>query len=177
MGERPNRSPAKGVPVRRPRSLSVLLTSVLGLTLFYSALSSRPGAEAIPAAPSTLLLETGPNGEVSAGSVEALRDAVRAGAALRVGWEFRFRTSPEEAPVSLEHWADAGFLTIWHDHVFAQIRDIHTQGPELGAPAIHLGKEPHGWTALLGSNGTLTSVFAGGDPNTEAVVTRWAVAQ
>ncbi|MEM7310628.1 MAG: hypothetical protein AAF682_28390 [Planctomycetota bacterium] len=132
------------------------------------------GASTPPASAPALLLETDAEGEVLSGSVEALREAVERGEPIRVGWALEFRMPGQDEPERLTHWCDAGFVTVWKGQVFAQIRDIYTQGPVFDRAAIHLGREPHGWVAMLGSNGTLQSVFAGGEPSTQTVATRWA---
>ena len=151
----------------RTSVLVVVLTFVLTAS-FLSSANAQGGRRS-----GELLLETTADGEVASGSVDAVLEAVRAGRALRVGWELRFR-GPDGEEVALEHWADAGFLTIWKGHVFAQIRDIYTQGPVMDAPAIHLGREPHGWIAMFGTNGTMQSLFAGSTPGTDVIATRWA---
>ena len=158
---------------RRGLRGSTLTTLAITLALALAGLWRGVRSSAVlPAPKTTVLLERNRDGEVLQGSMERLLKAARAGAELRVGWSFPFGTDR-----ALEHWADAGFLTIWNGHVFAQIRDIHTQGPVIDQPAIHLGVEPHGWGAILGSNGTLTSVFSGMDPAVEQVHVTWAVAR
>ena len=158
---------------RRLTPSALALTAALAVlaVLFASTPQSQKRSRS-----SDLLLETGPDGEVRSGSVEDVMEAVRAGAPIRVGWELTFRL-PDAEPETLEHWTDTGFLTLWKGHAFAQIRDIRSQGPDITRAAVHMGTEPHGWVGMLGTDGSLRSVFAGQDPETSTVATRWALAQ
>ena len=112
-------------------------------------------------------------GKVVSGSLDELVAAVQGGAALRVGWELPMRMPGEDALV-LEHWTDAGFVSVWRGHVFAQLRDIYEQGVVITDPAFFLQAEPHGWTALVGTTGSFRMVTAGEKSEMRAA-TRWAV--
>lgn len=124
-----------------------------------------------------IVLETDSSGEIVQGSVVSLIDHVERGTPVRVGWELNFQLPNTEKPNRLVHWVDAGFLTIWKGHVFAQIRSIYTQGPVMDRAAIILGKEPDGWVAILGSDGSLLDAFSGNDSQKQVVPMRWAVAK
>ena len=149
------------------------LVAVVAVGVFSIAATLPPPQSSTVA--DTIVLETDAEGEAVVGSVAELIEHVRAGAEIRVGWELSFRTSADSDPLVLEHWCDAGFLTVWQGHVFAQIHDIYTQGPMIDQAGVHLGREPHGWVAMLGSNGTMRQAFADGEPQVSKLVTRWAV--
>lgn len=157
--------------LNRPGIVFLLL---IGLAALVSFREVRPHLEDERSV--EFLLVTGPKGEELEGSVDAVRLAALNGERLRVGWQLSFKTAPDAEPVTLEHWSDAGFITIWHGHVFAQIRDIYTQGPVMDRPEIMLGREAHGWVAMLGTDGSMKSVFSGEAPTTDRVVTRWSIA-
>lgn len=65
------------------------------------------------------------DGVASEGSKDKLRDAVRAGLPVRVGWSLNFDEDPEP---EVRHWSDSGFLTEFEGEIFAQFADI--QGDE-----------------------------------------------
>ena len=113
-------------------------------------------------------------GEVLSGSLDDLVEAVHAGAPIRVGWELAFNMPDEEEARRLVHWTDAGFVSTWQGHVFAQIDDIYQQGPIMDEPGIHLIPGPHGWTAILGTTGEMRQVY-GDEGSTMPVKTTWAV--
>jgi hypothetical protein len=69
------------------------------------------------------------DGSVSAGSKDKLREAVRAGLPVRVGWSLSFDDDPEP---EVRHWSDSGFLTEFEGEIFAQFADIQAQGPRRG---------------------------------------------
>ncbi len=66
------------------------------------------------------------DGRASAGSKDKLREAVRAGLPVRVGWSLSFDDDPEP---EVRHWSDSGFLTEFEGEIFAQFADIQAQGP------------------------------------------------
>lgn len=142
--------------------------------LSLAALATATAAALIVPTPSQprVLAEIGPDGEVLRGSIDAVLDAAREGRALRVGWELTFQLPDADEPLLLEHWADSGFVTLWQGHVFAQLRDIHAQGPVFDQPAIILQTEPHGWTAIASTTGTFRQAF-GDDVSEMQATTRW----
>ncbi|MEM0939531.1 MAG: hypothetical protein AAGI25_07050 [Bacteroidota bacterium] len=79
------------------------------------------------------------------GDIEALKKAVREGREIRIGWGFQH---PERNVISVEHVAEASFLTIQSDAiVHAQIRPIYGQTPDFEAGSIIL-KENLEWVSL-----------------------------
>ena len=133
---------------------------------------------AVPGAPSPAAFEVvyavDRDGNPEFGQLEELVEAVRSGAAVRVGWELSLQLPGESEALALEHWTDAGFVTVWLGHVFAQLHDIYVQGPAAMSPGIHLEPEPHGWTAVVGTTGLLRAV-TGGERSELRAPTRWAV--
>ena len=126
------------------------------------SLTAFTAAAVLTVAPPTrprLLAEIDADGTVLSGSIEAVLEAAREGRDLRVGWELSFQMPDADEPVLLEHWADCGFVTLWQGHAFAQLRDIHAQGPVFDRPAIMLQTEPHGWTAIASTTGTFRQAF------------------
>ena len=79
------------------------------------------------------------------GSKADLIAAVRAGKPIRVYW----------AGGRVEHTADAVFLTVFGDEVFAQLPRIRPQRPSRTTtpPEIELGAEDQEWTAILSTTG------------------------
>jgi hypothetical protein len=113
------------------------------------------------------------DGRVSAGAKEAVRDAVRAGLPLRIGWGLDI---DGDGKPEVSHWADASFLTEFEGEVFAQIEDIQRQSPMRGRAAIALGEGRQRWTGLLGTNGKLESHFDDGTaPRSVGVRSEWCV--
>ncbi len=100
-----------------------------------------------------VVYEADRNGKRVSGSLEELVQYVRSGNPIRVGWKLG----------RLEHWADAGFITILKDHVFAQISSIYGQGtsaPSIEVPFVALTTgNPHGWTAVFGTTGEVRQKF------------------
>jgi hypothetical protein len=99
-----------------------------------------------------------PDGTVSAGSMDALRAAVRAGQPLRLGWHVG---GPSEERRGVSHWADAGFVSEFGGEVFAQLVDIQKQVPQRDETRIALA--PGRWTGLLGTTGALEGHFDSGE--------------
>ena len=123
-----------------------------------------------------LVYRAGKNGEPMAGSKDRLIEAVRLGYPVRIGWGVSW-TLPSGAAGGIEHVADAGFLSIYQGHVFAQISPIRVQRPDPAAPAIRFRKEDNGeWRAQFSTTGTLHSYMAPTDTlATQQVETYWYV--
>ncbi len=68
--------------------------------------------------------------------------AVIAGKEVRVYWEGRY----------VKHAADAGFLTIIGDEVFAQIHEIKGQRPRETPPSIEFIEDMQ-WSTIFATNG------------------------
>jgi hypothetical protein len=114
-----------------------------------------------------------PDGIVSSGSKERVRQAARAGLPLRIGWHVGAATEQRRG---VDHWADAAFVTEFGDEVFAQLADIQKQTPQGAHGRIALGAGR--WTGLLGTNGALEGFFEGvpGDaPSPVKVKQTWCV--
>jgi len=103
-----------------------------------------------------ILLKTDSEGKVSQGSIEALIKAIQAGTSIRVGWEFDINN---DGIMEVEHWIDAGFLTIMNGHVFNQIEPIYQQIPKMDIPQIEINASSVMWTGVVGTNGKLLSRF------------------
>ena len=115
-------------------------------------------------------------GKPTFGQKQTLLAAVRAGLPVRVGWGITWRLSDGTAG-GVEHVADASFLTIHHDEVFAQIAPILGQAPDARQPAITLGiGGDRLWYALLDTTGRLQGQFSGaGEAETFRAGTTWYV--
>ena len=75
-----------------------------------------------------LVYQNDAQGKTVFGTIDNLKSAVRQGHEIRIGWGFQH---PEIEKVSVEHIADAAFLTIQSDSiVYAQIRPIYGQTPD-----------------------------------------------
>ena len=139
-------------------------------TLILAALAAATAQAAqTQICPGRHLATIEPDGAVSAGSREAVVDAARNGAAIRVGWEI----GPRETP-ALVHWQDARFITVFEGQVFAQIGDIHHQFG-LGRRAhVGLGKDWALWAASIGTNGRMVGrLSTEPEPKEQPVVSHW----
>ncbi len=86
------------------------------------------------------------------GDIETLKSAVRSGQEIRIGWGFQHPTIKN---ISVEHVADASFLTIQSDSIIhAQIRPIVGQSPDFDNGTITL-KENLEWVFIGGTNGKM----------------------
>ncbi|MEM1406136.1 MAG: hypothetical protein AAGG59_05135 [Bacteroidota bacterium] len=100
----------------------------------------------------TMIYQNDENGKAISGDIEALKQAVRSGKEIRIGWGFQH---PDEKKISVEHVADASFLTIQSDSiVHAQIRPITGQTPNFNNGTIEL-KENLEWLFIGGTNGKM----------------------
>jgi hypothetical protein len=115
-------------------------------------------------------------GQVLQGDKATLLRAVRAGQPVRVGWRIAWRL-PDGTAGALEHVADAAFLTIHHDEVFAQMAPILGQRPSAREPIVTFRSDGDQlWYALLDTTGRLVGYFAGGEsPQTTRTPTSWYV--
>lgn len=110
---------------------------------------------------SKIVYEADKNGKPISGNIEALLEHARNGKQLRVGWVLEFKNSETGKIETIEHWSDAGFITIINNHIFAQINPIAQQSPKLSnPPEIRLidGKA-NGWVAIIGTTGVLEQHF------------------
>lgn len=107
-----------------------------------------------------VVYEADRKGNRISGSLEELNNYVRSGNPIRVGWELGVKS---DSTFYLEHWADAGFITLHKNHVFAQINSIYGQGtthPMMETPAVFLTNgKPHGWVAVFGTTGEVKQKF------------------
>lgn len=107
-----------------------------------------------------VVYEADREGNTLSGSLEELLAYVRNGNPIRVGWEL----GKKEAGLGyLEHWTDAGFITIQKEHVFAQISSIYAQAssaPQMTEAAMFLTDDkPDGWVAIIGTTGEVKQKF------------------
>jgi hypothetical protein len=113
------------------------------------------------------------DGSASAGSKDALREAVRAGFPVRIGWSLSFDDDPEP---EVSHWSDSGFLTEFEGEIFAQFADIQAQGPRRGKASISMLAKRKRWSGIVGTNGVLESNFDDGEVMpTMRVRSEWCV--
>ncbi|MEP0263491.1 hypothetical protein [Dokdonia sp.] len=110
----------------------------------------------------TVIYEADKDGNRSSGDLETLIQLVRNGNPIRVGWEMELLNPTDESTYVLEHWSDAGFISIHQGHVFAQIPSIYGQGSSAVQPELNLdpsmflvNNKPHGWVAIVGTTGVL----------------------
>ncbi len=101
-------------------------------------------------------------GKALSGSLEELISHVNNGNPIRVGWELSFLHPETKEKRTLVHWTDAGFVSVWGGHVFAQIKPIFQQGPGMDMPpSIFLSNyKPNGWVAILSTTGTMRQKYA-----------------
>jgi hypothetical protein len=143
------------------------------LLLILSALACAGPARIAAQAPGwRLLYSADSTGQALEGNKNAVREAVRAGLPIRVGWSVPYRL-PDGRRGALEHVADASFLTIHQDEVFAQLAPIVRQRPHADSAAIQLDGSAH-WVGMLDTTGRLRGVFTGtGDAQDVRLRTRW----
>ncbi|MEM9304844.1 MAG: hypothetical protein AAGE01_22215 [Pseudomonadota bacterium] len=100
------------------------------------------------------LVSLDPGGAVVTGSKDALVEAYRSGAEIRVGWSLDWN---DDGETDVTHWAPARFLSEYRGEIFAQLPVIHRQRPQRDRPAIHITETHQEWFAIIGSNGELRS--------------------
>ena len=107
-----------------------------------------------------VIYEADRDGKRISGSLEKLIQHVKDGNPIRVGWELGVKD--DNGVPRLEHWTNAGFLTILKGHVFGQISSIYGQGtshPSIEIPFVRIGDEPDGWVAVIGTTGVMHQKF------------------
>jgi len=109
-----------------------------------------------------VVYEADRDGNSVSGSLTELIAHIESGSPVRVGWELAFMHPETQEKLKLVHWTDAGFVTIWRDHVFAQVKPIFQQGPGMSLPpSVFLSNnKPNGWVAILSTTGTMRQKYA-----------------
>lgn len=109
----------------------------------------------------TIIYEADSEGNAIAGDLKSLKVHIQNGNPIRIGWILEFPNPQTQELMVLEHWADAGFVTLLNGHVFAQINPIFQQGPNFGDPpqVYLLNNHPDGWVAIVGTTGTMRQKF------------------
>lgn len=123
--------------------------------VLFASLSARSQTDGLY----KVVYEADRKGNAVSGSLEELLHYVRNGNPIRVGWELGVKS---DTTFYLEHWADAGFMTIQRGHLFAQISSIYGQGTTAPGmkPAVFLTNgKPHGWVAVFGTTGEVKQKF------------------
>lgn len=132
--------------------LKIIFTLAMALMACSSVLAQANGLYKV-------VYEADRNGKAVSGSLEELLQYVRNGNPIRVGWELGVKS---DTTFYLEHWADAGFMTIQRGHLFAQINSIYGQGTTAPGmePAVFLTSgKPHGWVAVFGTTGEVKQKY------------------
>lgn len=110
----------------------------------------------------TVIYEADKDGNRISGNLKTLVQLVRSGNPIRVGWEMELLNPTDDSTYVLEHWSDAGFISIHQGHVFAQIPSIYGQGSSAVQPEFNqdpsmflVNNKPDGWVAIVGTTGVL----------------------
>lgn len=105
-----------------------------------------------------LVYQNDAEGNAVYGNKEELMDAVRNGLPVRIGWG---RRSTQDTTRSVEHVADAKFLTIMDNtEVFAQIDPIIGQRPVRDGDTLKMRfRNSNKWVKMAGSNGYSTALM------------------
>ena len=99
------------------------------------------------------------------GSKDELMQAVRNGKPVRVYFAGR----------TVEHAAEAFFLTIFEGEVFAQIEQINSQRPSRDPAKITFREPGQEWHMIIGTNGYVSALMDGSEPNERTNAARWFV--
>lgn len=109
-----------------------------------------------------VIYEADKDGNRTSGDLKELITLVRNGNPIRVGWEMELLNPTDQSTYVLEHWSDAGFISIHQGHVFAQIPSIYGQGSSAVQPEFNqnpsmflVNNKPNGWVAIVGTTGVL----------------------
>jgi len=103
-----------------------------------------------------VVLKTNFDGKIVEGSIDSLIDKINEGNGLRIGWQLDF---DKDGKSDLEHWIDAGFISILNGHVFNQIEPIYRQIPKKEIPQVQIINSNMKWTGIIGTNGNLISRY------------------
>lgn len=133
-------------------------------------LIAMPVVEASAATCPGLLVTVESDGRVSQGSKDGLKAAVSAGDPIRIGLGLDLDI---DGGVDLTHWADALFVTLWENDVFAQLPPIHRQSPRRGASDVELSDEHAVWWSSIGTNGLWRGRFDNAAPRAIKVKSWW----
>lgn len=143
-----------------------LLVSICSAFILTFSVAEAQETTSVEASTWRLVFATDAEGAPVDGSKEALMTAVRAGKSVRVYWA--------RGPV--EHLADAAFLTIFEDEVFAQVEPIESQRPQQDPLGVYFREPGVKWRAIIGTNGLFTAFMDGNDePGVRTIMTRWFV--
>lgn len=99
------------------------------------------------------------------GSKAELIDAVQNGKPVRIYTPGR----------TVQHSADALFLTIFEGEVFAQVHPIESQQPMSNPPRILFRQPGQKWRMIVGTNGSVTALMDGNAANERSGAARWFV--
>lgn len=147
----------------QPPTILLLATTIL-MGLGPVASPSQAQASAGPVRSFELVYRHDARGQAVHGSLEDLRRAVRAGLEIRVGWAFRH---PRQERVSVEHVADASFLTVLSgEHVLAQIEPIGAQAPDFNEGRIRF-RDGQLWRMIASTKGEMMSQVSKPDGSTD----------
>jgi len=70
----------------------------------------------------SIVYEADKNGDNISGDINVLIECIKNGKPIRVGWIIELKDFDNKIHI-IEHWTDAGFLTILNNHAFAQIKN------------------------------------------------------
>jgi len=104
-------------------------------------------------------------GKTLEGSKADLIDAVQTGKPIRVYTAGR----------TVQHSADALFLTIFEGEVFAQIHPIESQQPISNPPRMLFRQAGQKWRMIIGTNGSVSALMDGNEPNQRTGSATWFV--
>ncbi|MFY0603027.1 MAG: hypothetical protein JXQ93_03695 [Flavobacteriaceae bacterium] len=101
------------------------------------------------------------NGKVTSGDIKTLIKEVKNGNPVRVGWSIFFKYPKTGKVVEMQHWTDAGFVTVIDGHVFAQVNGIFKQGPQIEpTPSVHLvTNTPNSWVGVISTSGMIRQKY------------------
>ena len=137
--------------------------------LFFTACSAPPAvnnAASLPAEPIEswqLAYAHNEEGQPLEGSKEILIEAVRTGKPVRLYVRGQ----------RVEHSADALFLTIFGEEVFAQIDEIQMQAPSLDPPKVTFREPGRYWRTIYSTTGTVVALADGNEPRERQSGVRW----
>ncbi len=108
----------------------------------------------------SIVYEADKKGEAISGDINVLLKSVQNGNPVRVGWVLKLQDFDNKIH-TIEHWVDAGFLTIENNHVFAQIKPIYEQGLNFDESSVYFvtGK-PNGWVSIISTTGVMKQKFS-----------------